>query len=156
MLLCFDTFKCFSVPCDVEDFEPTEGKISLLARPTIARTKKCGISEIEELYGREGDAYSEVEEYLDHPTTFFKAVEQPKKDPPIPPAGFTYNVNAALAASMQDGPMHEWVRCELRDAFRTYGLFVRGNKANVLARVVSHFASKYVLSTIMRTTRGIG
>ena len=37
-LLCFEAFKDFSVPCDVEDFEPTEEMMSFWARPTSART----------------------------------------------------------------------------------------------------------------------
>ena len=42
----------------------------------------------------------------------------------------------------KDGTMHEWVLCELRAICRRYGLCVRGNKADALARVVSHVASK--------------
>ena len=37
-LLCFEAFKDFSVPCDVEDLEPTEEKMSFWARPSVART----------------------------------------------------------------------------------------------------------------------
>ena len=51
-------------------------------------------------------------------------------------------MDVALAASMQDGTMHEWVSCELMAVCRRYGLFAQGNKANVLACVVSHVASK--------------
>ena len=53
-------------------------------------------------------------------------------------------MDATLAASMKDGTMHEWVLCKLRAVCRRYGLSVRGNKAHVLARVVSHVASKEV------------
>ena len=95
----------------------------------------------EELCGREGDADSEVDEDRIQPTTIFKAVQQPRKDPPIPSGGFQYDVDAALVASMPDGTMHEWVLCELGAVCRRYGLSVRGNKADVLARVVSHVAS---------------
>ena len=141
-LLCFEAFKDFSVPCDVEDFEPTEEMMSFWARPSIARTRDVDISEIEELYGKEGDADLEVEEDLIQPTAAFKAMEQPKKDPPIPSGGFQYDVDAALAASMKDGTMHEWVLCELRAVCRRYGLSVRRIKADVLAHVVRHVASK--------------
>ena len=74
-------------------------------------------------------------------------MQQPKKDPPIPSGEFQYDVDAALATSMQDGTMHEWVLCELRAVRSRYGLFrgtrhmcwrVQGNEADVLAR-----ASKY-------------
>ena len=132
-LLCFEAFKNFSVACDVEEFKPAE---------EIVRTQDLEISEIEELYGREGDPDSEVEEDLIQPTTIFKAMQQPKKDPPIPSGWFLYNVDATLAASMQDGTMHEWVLCELRAVCRRYGLFVWGNKVDVLACVVCHVASK--------------
>ena len=101
------------------------------ARPSIARTQNVEISQVEELYGREGDADSEVEEDLIQPTTVLKAMQQPKKDTPI-----------LSAACMQDGTMHEWVLCELRAVCRKDGLSVRGNKAVVLAHVVSHVASK--------------
>ena len=141
-LLRFEEFKDFSVPCDLEDFEPTEEMMSFWAKPSITCTQYLEISEIEEPYGREGDADSEVEENFIQPTTVFKAMQQPKKDPPIPSGGFEYDVDAALAASMQDGTMHEWVLCELRAVCRKYGLSVWGNKAHVLARVVSHVASK--------------
>ena len=83
-MLYFEAFKDFSVPYDVEDFEPTEEMMSFWARPSIARTQDVDISEIEELYGREGNADSEVEKDLIHHTPIFKAMEQPKKDPPIP------------------------------------------------------------------------
>ena len=141
-LLCFQAFKGFSVSCDVEDFEPTEEMMSFWARPSIARTQDVEISEIEELYDREGDANSEIEEYLIHPAALFKPMQPPKKDPPTPSGGFQYDVDAALAAFMKDGTMHEWVLCELRAVCHKYGLSVRGNKADVLARVVSHLASK--------------
>ena len=101
-LLCFEAFKDFSVPYDVEDFEPTKEMMSFWATPSIARTQGVDISELEELYGREGDTDSEVEEDFIHPTAVFKAMEQPKKDPPIPSGGFQY-VDAALAASMKVG-----------------------------------------------------
>ena len=108
-LLCFEAFKdFFYVPCDVEDFEPTEEMMSFWDRPSMARTQEPEISEIEELY-REGDANSEVEEDVIPPTTVFKAMQAPKKDPPIASEGFRYDVDAALAASMQNGTMHEWV-----------------------------------------------
>ena len=84
MLLCFEAFKDFSVPCDVEDFEPTEEMMSFWARPSIARTRDLEISEIEGLYGKEGDADSTVEDNLIQPTKVFKSMQQPKKDPPIP------------------------------------------------------------------------
>ena len=71
-------------------------------------------------------------------------MQQPKKDPSIPSGGFQYDVDAALAASVQDGTMHEWVLCKLRALCRRYGLLVRGNKADVLVRVVRHVASKLV------------
>ena len=87
-LRCFEAFKDFSVPCDVEDFEPTEKMMSFWARRSIARTQDVDISEIEELYGKEGDVNSNVEEDLIHPTTAFTAMEQPKKDPPLPSRGF--------------------------------------------------------------------
>ena len=109
MLLCFEAFKDFSVPCDVEDFEPNEEMMSFWARPSIARTQDLEISEIEELYGKEGDAHSEVKGDLIQPTAAFKAMQQPKKDPPIPLGWFQYDVDAVLAASMQDRTMHEWV-----------------------------------------------
>ena len=141
-LLCFEAFKDFSVPCDVEDFEPSEEMMSFWARPNIARAEDIGVSEIEELHGREGNADSEVEEDLIQPTAVFKAMQQPKKDPPIPSVGLAYDVDAALAASRKDGTMHEWVLRELRAVCRRYALSVRGNKADVLAHVVSHVASK--------------
>ena len=83
-MLCFEAFKDFLVPCDVEDFEPTEEMVSFWARHSIACTQDLEIHEIEELYGREGDTDSEVEEDLIQPTTVCKAMHQPKKDPPIP------------------------------------------------------------------------
>ena len=141
-LLCFEALKDFSVPCDAEDFEPTKEMLSFWARTSSAHTQDVEISEIEELYGREGDAHSEVEEDLIQPTTVFKAMQQPKKAPPIPSGGFWYDVDAALATSMQNGTMHEWVLCELRAVCRMYDLSFRGNKADVFARVVSHIASK--------------
>ena len=126
----------------MEDFEPTKEMMSFWARPSMARTQDLEISESEELYGREWDADSEVEEDLIQPTALFKAMLQPKKDPHIPSGGFQYDVDATLAASMKDGTMHEWVLCELRGVCHMYGLFVRGNKAHVLARVVNHGANK--------------
>ena len=108
-MLCFEAFKDFSVPCDVEDFEPAKEMMSFWARPGIAHTQDLEISEIEELYGRKGDANSKVEEDLIQPATVFKAMQQPKKDPPILSGGVQYDVDVALAASMQDGTMHEWV-----------------------------------------------
>ena len=63
-MLCFEAFKDFSVPCDVEDFEPTEEMMSFWARPSIAHTQDLEISEIEELHGREGEVKLEVEEDL--------------------------------------------------------------------------------------------
>ena len=130
-LLCFEAFKNFSVLCDVEDFQPTKKMMSFWARPSMARTQQPEISETEEMYGKEGDADSEVEEDLIQPTTIFKAMQQPKKDTSIPSGGFRYDMHAVLAASMQDGAMHEWVLCEHRAVCRTYGLSVRGTKANV-------------------------
>ena len=119
----------------MEDFEPTEEMMPFC-------TQDPELSEMEELYGREGDADSEVEEDLIQPATVLKAMQQPKKDPPIPSGGFQYDVDAALAASMQDGTMHEWVLCELRAVCQRYGLSVQGNKADVLALVVNHVATK--------------
>ena len=69
-------------------------------------------------------------------------MQQRKKDPHIPSGGFQDDVDAALAASMQDGTMHKWVVCELRAVCRRYGLSVRGNKADVLVCVANHFAIK--------------
>ena len=69
-------------------------------------------------------------------------MQQPQKDPPVPSRGFRYDVDAALAVSMQGGTMNEWVLCKLRAVCHKYELFVQGNKANVLAPVVSHVASK--------------
>ena len=62
-LLCLEAFKDFSVPCDVEDFEPTEEMMSFWARPSIARTQDLEISETEMLYGREGDADQRVQRF---------------------------------------------------------------------------------------------
>ena len=73
-LLCFEAFNFFSIPRDVEDFEPTEEMMSFWVRPSIARTQDVEISEIEELYGTEGDADSEVEEDLIHPIVVFEAM----------------------------------------------------------------------------------
>ena len=36
-LSCFEACKDFSVPCDVEDFEPTEEMLSFRARPSMAK-----------------------------------------------------------------------------------------------------------------------
>ena len=134
-MLCVEAFKDFLVPCGVEDFEPTEEMMSFWARPSIARTQDVEISQIEELYGREGDADSEVEEDLIQPTPVFKTMQQPKKDTPIPSGGFQYDVDAALPASMQDGTMHEWVLCELKAVCRRYGLF--GGARQMCWRVLS-------------------
>ena len=79
-------------------------------------------------------------------------MQQPKKDPPIPSRGFRYDVDAALAASMQDGTMHEWVLCEGLSAASMVRLF--GAARRMCWRVLSTTlqASKYVLFTIMHTT----
>ena len=74
-LLCFEAFKDFSVPYDVEDFEPTEEMMSFWAKSNIARTQDLELElEIEELYGKDGDAASEVEEDFIQPTRVFKAI----------------------------------------------------------------------------------
>ena len=61
----------------------------------MARTEDLEISEIEELYAREGDADSEAEEDVIRPTTVFKAMQEPKREPPS--EGFQYDVDVALA-----------------------------------------------------------
>ena len=102
-----------------------------------------------------GDVDSEVEEYLIEPTIVFKAMPQPKKDLPILSRAFWYVADATLAASMQDGTLHEWVLCGLKAVCRTYGLSVLGTKVVVLCwRVLSTTlqATKCILFTIMCTT----
>ena len=150
----FDAFKDFSVPCDVEDFEPTEEMMSFWARPSIACTQDVESSEIEELYGmygREGDADSEVEEDLIQPTTVFKATQQPKKDPHISSGGFRYYVDATLVASMQDGTMSG---CCVNSGLFAAGMvsLFRGTRQICWRVSATLQASKYVLFTIMHTT----
>ena len=78
---------------------------------------------------------------LSRPQQFLKLCNNPRRVPP-PSRGFQYDVDAALAASMQDGTMPGWVLCELRVVCRKYGLFVWENNVDVLACVVIHIASK--------------
>ena len=73
----------------MEDFEPTEEMMSFWARPSIARTQDVEIPEIEELYGREGDADSKVEEDLIQPTTILKLCNNPRRIPPFLPESFS-------------------------------------------------------------------
>ena len=123
----------------MEDFEPDEVIMSFWAIPSIACTQDLEISEIDELYGRLGDADSEVAEDVIQPTTVFEAIQQPKKNTPIPSGGFQYDVDATLAASKKDGIMHDWVLCELRSfAAGMVCLFKGTRQTDVLARVVSH------------------